>query len=183
MRDEGSQGFAGRSAARDSAVSLRRTSYSVLRHPHPLSSTLRPSIPHPSSLIPHPFSFFSVCFGPASAQQLALLRKMPAELLRYTGGARPDADGMVGYNRGGFKSPEFQGGAMHYWSAPWRRKTSGESRRAGGRSTPRSASRPKSGNFGRHGASARRPLGRGLLVGRIGSGHPRAPRKRTGAEV
>ena len=39
---------------------------------------------------------------------------MPAELLRYTGGARPDADGMVGYNQGGFKSPEFQGGAMHY---------------------------------------------------------------------
>ena len=37
---------------------------------------------------------------------------MPADLLRYTGGARPDAEGMVGYNRGGFKSPEFQCGAM-----------------------------------------------------------------------
>ena len=32
--------------------------------------------------------------------------------MRYTGGAWPDADGMVGRNRGGFKSPEFQGGAM-----------------------------------------------------------------------
>jgi hypothetical protein len=39
---------------------------------------------------------------------------MPADLLRYTGGAGPDADGMVGYNRGGFKSPEFQCGAMRY---------------------------------------------------------------------
>jgi hypothetical protein len=39
---------------------------------------------------------------------------MPSDLLRYTGGARPDADGMVGYNKDGFKSPEFQGGAMHY---------------------------------------------------------------------
>ena len=39
---------------------------------------------------------------------------MPPELLRYTGGARPDADGMVSYNQGGFKSPEFQRGAMHY---------------------------------------------------------------------
>ena len=37
---------------------------------------------------------------------------MPAELLRYIGGARPDAEGMVGYNRGGFKSPEFQCPAM-----------------------------------------------------------------------
>ncbi|MEN6457494.1 MAG: hypothetical protein ABFC63_01065 [Thermoguttaceae bacterium] len=47
------------------------------------------------------------------AQQLPHLQKMPADLLRYTGGARPDADGMVAYNRGGFKSPEFQRGAMH----------------------------------------------------------------------
>ncbi len=40
---------------------------------------------------------------------------MPPELLRYTGGARPDADGMVGYNQqGAFRSPEFQRGAMHY---------------------------------------------------------------------
>ena len=37
---------------------------------------------------------------------------MPADLLRYTGGARPDAEGLVGYNRGGFKSPEFQCPAM-----------------------------------------------------------------------
>ena len=48
------------------------------------------------------------------AQELALLRKIPAELLRYTGGARSDEDGMVGHNRGGFKSPEFQGAAMQY---------------------------------------------------------------------
>jgi hypothetical protein len=50
----------------------------------------------------------------ASAQELGILKKMPADLLRYTGGARPDADGMVSYNQGGFKSPEFQRGAMHY---------------------------------------------------------------------
>jgi hypothetical protein len=47
-------------------------------------------------------------------QQLTLLRKMPGDLLRYTGGARPNADGMASYNRDGFKSPEFQSGAMHY---------------------------------------------------------------------
>ncbi len=51
---------------------------------------------------------------PAAAQELALLEKMPADLLRFTGGARPDADGLVAYNQGGFKSPEFQRGAMHY---------------------------------------------------------------------
>ncbi len=39
---------------------------------------------------------------------------MPADLLRYTGGAQPDENGMVGYNRDGFRSPEFQRGAMHY---------------------------------------------------------------------
>jgi hypothetical protein len=50
----------------------------------------------------------------ASGQQLALLKKMPPDLLRYTGGARPNADGMASYNRDGFKSPEFQSGAMHY---------------------------------------------------------------------
>ena len=49
-----------------------------------------------------------------SGQQLALLKKMPPDLLRYTGGARPNADGMASYNRDGFKSPEFQSGAMHY---------------------------------------------------------------------
>jgi hypothetical protein len=47
-------------------------------------------------------------------QQLALLKKMPPDLLRYTGGARPDAEGMASYNKDGFKSPEFQAGAMHY---------------------------------------------------------------------
>jgi hypothetical protein len=50
--------------------------------------------------------------APAGAQQLAVLKKMPADLLRYTGGARPDAEGLVGYNRSGFKSPEFQCPAM-----------------------------------------------------------------------
>jgi hypothetical protein len=49
---------------------------------------------------------------PAEAQQLEVLKKMPVEMLRYAGGARPDAAGMVGYNREGFKSPEFQCGAI-----------------------------------------------------------------------
>jgi hypothetical protein len=69
------------------------------------------------SFIPPPSSFILLLFLalPASAQELALLERMPPELLRYTGGARPDADGMVGYNqKSGFKSPEFQRGAMHY---------------------------------------------------------------------
>jgi len=39
---------------------------------------------------------------------------MPPEVFRYTGGARPDASGLVGHNRDGFKSPEFQRGAMHF---------------------------------------------------------------------
>jgi hypothetical protein len=58
----------------------------------------------------------SIAWWSASAfgQQLELLQKMPGDLLRYTGGARPNADGMAGYNRDGFKSPEFQCGAMHY---------------------------------------------------------------------
>ncbi|MEN6367190.1 MAG: hypothetical protein ABFC88_10280 [Thermoguttaceae bacterium] len=50
----------------------------------------------------------------AAAQELALLRHIPSDALHYTGGARPDAHGMVAYNRDGFKSPEFQRGAMHY---------------------------------------------------------------------
>jgi hypothetical protein len=50
--------------------------------------------------------------APAIAQQLAVLEKIPPELLPYIGGARPNADGMVGYNRDGFRSPEFQCGAM-----------------------------------------------------------------------
>jgi hypothetical protein len=73
-----------------------------------------------SSFIIHHSSFwvsmillFSLCV-PVGAQELALLRKMPGDLLRYTGGARPDAEGMASYNQKGFKSPEFQGGAMHY---------------------------------------------------------------------
>ena len=59
------------------------------------------------------FTFIPFC-SPASAQELALLEKLPGDLLRFTGGARPDENGMVGYNRDGFKSPEFQRGAMHY---------------------------------------------------------------------
>ena len=61
-------------------------------------------------------SAFSICFLalPASAQELALLQKLPPDLLRYTGGARPDENGMVNHNRGGFKSPELQRGAMFY---------------------------------------------------------------------
>jgi hypothetical protein len=39
---------------------------------------------------------------------------MPPDLLRYTGGARPDANGMVTYNKDRFRSPEFQGAAMQY---------------------------------------------------------------------
>ena len=52
--------------------------------------------------------------APAAGQQLAVLQKMPQDLLQFSGGARPNADGMVSYNRDGFKSPEFQRGAMHY---------------------------------------------------------------------
>ncbi len=57
---------------------------------------------------------FVVSTQMSTAQELALLEKMPSDLLRFTGGARPDEHGMVGYNRDGFKSPEFQRGAMHY---------------------------------------------------------------------
>jgi hypothetical protein len=79
------------------------------------ASCRRSFILHPSSLILRLSSLIVLVLGPsASAQQLAVLQKMPAELLRYTGGGRPDADGMVGHNQGGFKSPEFQCGAMHY---------------------------------------------------------------------
>ncbi len=69
-------------------------------------------------LHPSAFTFLAVllalCSAPASAQQLAVLQKMPVEMLPYTGGGRPDAEGMVGHNRGGFKSPELQRGGMHY---------------------------------------------------------------------
>ena len=47
-----------------------------------------------------------------SAQQLAVLKKIPSELLFYTGGGWPDENGMVGHNRDGFHSPELQRGAM-----------------------------------------------------------------------
>jgi hypothetical protein len=40
-----------------------------------------------------------------------LLRKMPATLLDKAGGAYPDANGMVGHNREGFKASAFQRGA------------------------------------------------------------------------
>jgi hypothetical protein len=57
---------------------------------------------------------FIFCFlaASASAQELSRLKKIPPDLLRYIGGAWPDAEGLVGHNRGGFKSPEFQGVAM-----------------------------------------------------------------------
>jgi hypothetical protein len=42
----------------------------------------------------------------ASAQQLALLKKIPVELLPFTGGAWPDENGMVAHNHDGFHSPE-----------------------------------------------------------------------------
>jgi hypothetical protein len=58
--------------------------------------------------------FTDVCLLPASlsAQQLAILKKIPQELLPYTGGGWPDEKGMVGHNRDGFRSPELQRGAM-----------------------------------------------------------------------
>ena len=58
--------------------------------------------------------FLAIFSLSVEAQQLPILKKMPAELLDFTGGARPNAEGMVGYNRDGFRSPEFQRGAMHF---------------------------------------------------------------------
>jgi len=55
-----------------------------------------------------------VISSPAAAQQLKLLEKMPGELLRYTGGAKPNDKGWTGHNQTDFRSPEFQCGAMHY---------------------------------------------------------------------
>lgn len=49
----------------------------------------------------------------ASAQtnHAELLRKMPQDLLDHSGGAYPDPNGLVGYNRDGFKASAFQRGA------------------------------------------------------------------------
>jgi len=41
-----------------------------------------------------------------------LLLQMPAELLDAAGGSYPDAEGLVGHNRGGFKAAALQRGAM-----------------------------------------------------------------------
>ena len=81
--------------------------------------------------------------GPATRR----LKKMPAELLRYTGGARPDAEGMVGYNRSGFKSPEFQCGAMRSMLRAVVRRTGRALTTVGGQLTPRFASRAPDGGF------------------------------------
>ena len=59
------------------------------------------------------FGLLAIRVGTA-AEQAAPLGKIPPDLLRYTGGSQPGADGMVGYNRGGFQSPEFQCPAMRY---------------------------------------------------------------------
>ena len=87
-----------------------------------------------------------------SAQQLALLRKMPADLLRYTGGAQAGRRRHGRLQPGRVQEPRvpMRGDAL---SGPGRRarRSSGAWTRAGGRSTPRSAIRPKSGNFGRKG--------------------------------
>jgi hypothetical protein len=50
--------------------------------------------------------------SPLPAQQLSILKKIPTELLAYTGGGWPDENGLVGHNRDGFHSPELQRGAM-----------------------------------------------------------------------
>jgi hypothetical protein len=57
---------------------------------------------------------FLLVTASASAQELVLLQKIPQDLYRFTGGARPDANGLSSYNQKGFKSPEFQRGAMQY---------------------------------------------------------------------
>jgi hypothetical protein len=62
-----------------------------------------------------PLVLFAALFllsSSASAQQLELLKKIPVELLPFTGGAWPDEKGMVAHNRDGFHSPELQRGAM-----------------------------------------------------------------------
>lgn len=76
----------------------------------------KPAVSHSHALSYRRLAFIILCLlaVPASAQELAVLEIIPPDLLRYTGGARPDDDGMVSYNRDGFKSPEFQRGAMHF---------------------------------------------------------------------
>ncbi len=102
----------------DVAHCVLRTPYSVLCTFSPSPSPLPPPraawLPSPLAplLSPHLFLPLLLLAAAAGAQQLDVLKKMPADLLRSTGGARPDAEGMVGYNRGGFKSPEFQCPAM-----------------------------------------------------------------------
>lgn len=72
------------------------------------------SQPRTTYLLAAIVSFFIGIFTATGAfgQQLAVLKKIPPELLRYTGGARPDAEGLVEDNRGGFRSPEFQRKAL-----------------------------------------------------------------------
>ena len=93
----------------------------------------------------------AILASPASAEQLALLQKMPADLLRYTGGAGPDADGMVGYNRHGFKSPEFQRGAMHYLVRAVVRKDQGGVENGWHAIDATFRQQTEKGNFGREG--------------------------------
>jgi hypothetical protein len=57
-------------------------------------------------------AFFILLPVSLSAQQLVVLKKIPPELLEYTGGGWPDENGLVGHNRDGFRSPELQRGAM-----------------------------------------------------------------------
>jgi hypothetical protein len=83
--------------------------------PHFFSMRLHGRLAMPMFVAIAIFGAILVVFAPsANAQQLAVLQKMPQDLFEMTGGARPNAQGMVSYNRDGFKSPEFQRGAMHY---------------------------------------------------------------------
>ncbi len=82
-----------------------------------LESTMRRNlcrspIPAFSALLLIFFAGLSLIPSSLSAQQLAILKKIPPELLPYTGGGWPDEKGMVGHNRDGFHSPELQRGAM-----------------------------------------------------------------------
>jgi hypothetical protein len=71
----------------------------------------------------HPFSLAHVVLAtaallgcssaqtPVASRHLAALSTIPCDALRLTGGGIPDADGLVGHNRGGYRSPTFQRGA------------------------------------------------------------------------